>query len=259
MLNVSDLSLRLGRRSIFENVWLTAQAGQVTALVGPSGAGESRLLAAMTGDLPYHGRVTLNGHDIATASTVELSEIRALLPQATQMSFPFTVLEVVRMGRMRVAQDDRVALEALTRVGLGGFAGRFYQELSGGEQQRVQLARVMVQVWEPSGPDHARWLFLDEPVSSLDIGHQLQVMQIVRAFAKGGGGVMMVMHDLNLTAMSADSVILLSGGEVLHQGTAQDKLHDDLLSRAYGCLIAVNRVPKAGVFLLPQMAGWDGA
>lgn len=255
MLKVAHLSISYGRRTIVSELSFTAKAGQVTAVVGPSGAGKSSLLAALTGDLPFDGAITLNGRDITRASAAELSHIRAVLPQSTPMSFPFTVLEVVRMGRMRCPKGDRIAQQALTRVGLRGFEGRFYQELSGGEQQRAQLARVLVQVWEPIEADEARWLFLDEPVSNLDIGHQLQVMEIIRDFATAGGGVVMVMHDLNLTAMCADSVLLLSGGKVLHHGNPQDSLRNDLLSQAYGCSIAVNRVPDTGVYLLPQMAG----
>jgi iron complex transport system ATP-binding protein len=254
MLHVSNLSLQYGRRTVLQDISFSAAAGQVTALVGPSGAGKSSLMAALTGDLSYGGKATLNGKDIARASAVELSEVRAVLPQSTPMSFPFTVLEVVRMGRMRRAQDDQIILDALTRVGLRGFEGRFYQELSGGEQQRVQLARVLVQVWEPIGSKEVRWLFLDEPVSSLDIGHQLQVMQLVQDFAATGGGVVMVMHDLNLTAMCADSVLLLSDGKILHHGAPQDSLSDNRLSQAYGCRIVVNRTPKHGVYVLPQVA-----
>ncbi|MEM6660127.1 MAG: ATP-binding cassette domain-containing protein, partial [Pseudomonadota bacterium] len=103
MLTVTDLSLKLGRRTILDQIGLTAHPGQVTAVVGPSGAGKSTLLAALTGDLGYQGSITLNALNIATASAVELADIRAVLPQATPMSFPFTVLEVVRMGRMRMA------------------------------------------------------------------------------------------------------------------------------------------------------------
>ena len=254
MLAANHLSVRLGRRSILRDLSFRAMAGQVTAIVGPSGAGKSTLLAALTGDIDYSGSVTLDKRDLAQASVAELADLRAVLPQATPMSFPFTVLEVVRMGRLRRANDDRVAARALERVGLTGFEGRFYQELSGGEQQRVQLARVLLQVWEPVGPQGPRWLFLDEPVSSLDIGHQLQVMQIIRQFAAQGGGVVMVMHDLNLTSMCADNVILMADGGLLHQGAPQETLRDDLLSRAYGCRIAVNRIPETGVYLLPQVA-----
>lgn len=254
MLAVNQLSVRLGRRTILHDLSFRAMAGCVTAIVGPSGAGKSTLLSALTGDIDHSGSVALNHRDLAATSGSALADMRAVLPQSTPLSFPFTVLEVVRMASLKRASDDRIAALALSRVGLGGFEGRFYQELSGGEQQRVQLARVLVQVWEPVGPRGPRWLFLDEPVSSLDIGHQLQVMQIIREFSEQGGGVVMVMHDLNLTSMCADSIILLANGMLLHKGAPQDTLRDDLLSRAYGCRITVNRTPETGPYLLPQVA-----
>mgnify|MGYP000005826235 CR=1 FL=1 len=259
MLIASDLTVRQGQRVVLRGVSLQAQPGEVTVVVGPSGAGKSTLLAALTSDLPYDGSVTLNDLDIKNANAVELAQLRAVLPQSTPMTFPFTVLEVVRIGQIRSGADDQIAMRALAHVGLSGFAGRFYQELSGGEQQRVQLARVLAQVWEPVQQGVPRWLFLDEPVSSLDIGHQIQVMQIIRDFAQGGGGVVMVMHDLNLTAMCADSLVLLVDGKILCQDKPEVALSDELLSRAYGCEIMVNRIPESGVFLLPQVVRPRGA
>src|SRR5690606_21651506 len=127
--------------------------------------------------------------------------------------FPFTVREVVELGLLDgpglLRHEDRAA-QALAAVDLTGFAGRFYQELSGGEQQRVQLARVLCQVWDPVGEDDPRFLLLDEPVSSLDISHQLTIMRLARRFADRGGGVVAIMHDLNLTAMFADHVTILA-------------------------------------------------
>lgn len=152
MLSVSELSVHLGRRKILHKLSFNAMAGQVTAIVGPSGAGKSTLLSVLTGDVDFLGSVTLHKRDLKQMSTTQLAEMRAVLLQATPMSFPFTVLEVVRMDRLRRTGCDRITAQALERVGQGGFEGRFYQELSGGEQQRVQLARVLVQVWEPSDP-----------------------------------------------------------------------------------------------------------
>lgn len=125
----------------------------------------------------------------------------------------------------------------------------------GGEQQRVQLARVLTQVWNPM-PSEAEpcWLFLDEPVSSLDIGHQLQVMELLQEFASRGGGVVMVMHDLNLTAMCADTIALLSDGAIIKHGAPPEVLTNALLSRAYGCDVLVNRIPNDCTFVLPQVA-----
>ena len=257
MLTATHLTVRIGRRCILADVGFQARAGAVTAIVGPNGSGKTSLLRALTGEVASQGRIILNGIDIATARPAHLAGIRAVLPQSTPLAFPFLVAEVVRLGLMSglAARDHSVAGQALAAVGLQGFAMRLYQELSGGEQQRVQFARVLAQVWEPTGPEGPRWLFLDEPVASLDIGHQLQVMTLARRYADAGGGVVAVMHDLNLTAMFADHVALLAEGRVLAAGHPSDILTDSHLSRAYGCALRVNTPPAIGTYILPHAAG----
>ena len=257
MLIATDIAVALSGNSVLKGATFRAEAGRITAIVGPNGSGKTTLLRAMTQDLPYRGRVTLDGTDIATMPGWKLASRRGVLPQASRIAFPFTVLEIVRLGLMAaadVAPETRVS-EALARVGLSGFEGRYYQELSGGEQQRAQLARVLCQVWEPIGPDGPRWLFLDEPVASLDIGHQLEVMDLVQDYATRGGGVVAVMHDLNLTALYAHSVAMLAGGSVVAQGTPAEVLTDAILSSAYRCALRVNRAPEPpATYLLPHMA-----
>lgn len=253
----TGVSVRIGKRPILEGADLWARAGEVTAIVGPNGSGKTTLMRAVTGELPAGGHISLNGEDISTLRPHQIAAMRGVLPQATVLAFPFTVIEVVRMGLQAGvhARRDEVALQALEAVDLSHHAGRFFQELSGGEQQRAQLARVLAQVWEPVEGGEPRWLFLDEPVSSLDIGHQLTVMQIARRYAEGGGGVVAVMHDLNLTAMFADRVTLMRGGTVAAAGAVEDVLTDALLSDAYQCRIRVNRAPPGGgTYLLPQAA-----
>jgi len=257
MLEAKNISVSLGGTSILDAVSFQAQAGQVTAIVGPNGSGKTTLLRAVTGDAAYHGIVSLEGADIASMPAWHLASLRAVLPQASILSFPFTVIEVVRMGLRRGASGgfEGIALAALTRVGLEGYADRFYQELSGGEQQRVQLARVLSQVWNPVQNGVPRWLLLDEPVSSLDIGHQLQLMKILRDFASAGGGVIAVMHDLNLTAMFADYVMVMANGQLIAAGSTPRVFTDDVLSRAYNCRLQTNVLPSKGVpYVLPQMA-----
>src|SRR5690606_21290168 len=123
------------------------------------------------------------------------------------------------------------------------------------EQQRVQLARVLCQVWAPVLEGEPRWLFLDEPVSSLDIKHQLVIMKIGRDFAARGGGVVAILHDLNLTAMFADHVMVVSKGRVAAAGAPHAVLTDDLIERVFDCRLKVGAVPAAGVpFVLPQSA-----
>ncbi|MBY6200637.1 heme ABC transporter ATP-binding protein [Maritalea mobilis] len=257
MLSAKNIRVNLGASPVLHGVDLTAQPGEVTCIVGPNGSGKTTLLRAMTQDLPYEGDIRLDGDDIAQMPGWHLATRRGVLPQASRIAFPFTVLEIVRLGQMAAADPapPHRASEALERVGLAGFEGRYYQELSGGEQQRVQLARVLTQVWHPVGHDGPRWLFLDEPVSSLDIGHQLEVMDLMADYAAQGGGVVAVMHDLNLTAIYAQSVAMLAGGRVMAQGSPAAVLTDAALSHAYGCQLRVNATPgEAATFLLPHMA-----
>jgi iron complex transport system ATP-binding protein len=171
------------------------------------------------------------------------------------------VREIVKLGLaggragISSAEAERLPERALAKVDLEGFAGRFYQELSGGEQQRVQLARVLCQVWAPVLDGEARYLFLDEPVSSLDIRHQLIIMDIARDFARRGGGVVAILHDLNLTAMYADSIYVMQRGRLAASGAPQDVLGDNLIEQVFGCRLRVGAVPAGNMpFVLPQSA-----
>ena len=250
-----DIRLKLGRNQILHGLNLTAQTGRLTAIIGPNGSGKTSLLRALTREhVPDSGQITLNGRDIAGLRPEVLATIRAVLPQQTTLSFPFTAAEIIQIGLTARAEPgrDRLIEAALAKVGLPGYGGRLYQELSGGEQQRVQLARVLVQVWHPVGRDGPCWLFLDEPVSSLDIAHQISVMELAADYVRQGGGVVAVMHDLNLTAMFADHVLLMQDGGSLAEGPPAEVLTDKLLSTAYGCRLRVNLAPPGGVWILPQ-------
>jgi iron complex transport system ATP-binding protein len=252
-----EISVAYGNHQALRSVSLTARPGEVTAIVGPNGSGKSSLLGAITGTLPYQGRVSLNGRDVAGLKPWELAAQRAVLPQASRLAFPFSVIEVVRLGLQAGTSGDQpqVPMQALARVGLAHHAERTFQDLSGGEAQRVMLARVLAQVWAPVERGQPRWLLLDEPVSSLDIAHQLQVMEIARDFARAGGGVLAVMHDLNLTALYADRVAILSQGEKLAFGPPAAVLTDATLSRAYGCALRVSAPPPSDIpYVLPHAA-----
>ena len=256
-LEAKNIRVRYGRHEALRGVSLIARPGEVTAIVGPNGSGKSTLLGAIVGSTPHQGEIRLNGRPVADYSAWRLAALRAVLPQSSRLAFSFTVLEVVRIGLQSGTAGDRpeVPMHALARVGMAHYADRFYQELSGGEAQRVMLARVLAQVWAPVEDGEPRWLLLDEPVSSLDIAHQLQVMQIARDFANAGGGVLAVMHDLNLTALYADHVAVLADGERLAFGAPQEVLTDNTLSRAYRCTLRVSAPTPAGIpYILPHAA-----
>jgi len=252
MFSARHLRVDLGRRAILAGIDFDAEAGALTAIVGPNGSGKTTLLRALSGELAAEGEIRLNGRDMGALKPWQLAERRAVLPQATVLGFPFTVREVVGLGAGRRSADPMLAERALERVDLAHFGGRFYQELSGGEQQRVQLARVLCQVWSPAIDGEPCWLLLDEPVSSLDIRHQLLVMEIARAFARAGGGVIAILHDLNLAALFADRIVLMGRGRIVAAGPPGEVLEDEALSAVFGCVLRVG-VPPAGVpFVLPH-------
>ena len=261
MIEARKVSIAIGRRRIVTDVDFTARPGEVTAIVGPNGSGKTTLLKALAGELSCEGRIAINGRDLAGMKPAEAAALRAVLPQTTSLAFPFTVREIVRLGLLGgrsgalAGEAERLPERALAKVDLDGFAGRFYQELSGGEQQRVQLARVLCQVWAPVLEGVPRYLLLDEPVSSLDIRHQLTIMDIARDFARRGGGVVAVLHDLNLTAMYADRIHVMHGGRLAASGVPDEVLVDSLLEKVFGCNLKVGAVPPAGApFILPQSA-----
>ncbi|MFV0491683.1 MAG: heme ABC transporter ATP-binding protein [Pseudorhodobacter sp.] len=262
-IRASGITVNYGVRKALDDVAFTARAGELAAIVGPNGSGKTTLLNALTGEIRHRGRVEINGRDMARISSPDLARLRAVLPQSGSISFPFTVLELVRLGltaglaSARIEDHDSLPMRAIEKVGLRGYEGRLVQQLSGGERQRAQLARVLVQIWEPVLDGSPRWLFLDEPVSALDIAHQLQVMQMARDYARAGGGVIAVMHDLNLTAMFADHVLLMMQGRERAAGRPAEVLNDNDLSICYGCKLRTNTKPPAdGPWILPQASGW---
>ncbi|WP_299815962.1 heme ABC transporter ATP-binding protein [uncultured Roseibium sp.] len=259
-LHVERASVSIGRVQIVQDVSFHAHAGEFVAIIGPSGSGKTTLLKAMTGELSYSGSIRLAGMETGKLSAEYLAQMRGVLPQASQISFPLNVSEVVGLGVIdrRQGRDGRARRirDALAKVGLHGFEGRSYQELSGGEQQRVQLARVLCQVWEPVADDgNPRWLFLDEPVSSLDIKHQYQIMQLAAGYAAAGGGVVAVMHDLNLTAAFADRILVMKGGKRLSFGGRDEVMQADLLSEAYDFPLALTRSGESDVPLVVPGGG----
>ncbi len=258
MIRAENLVVRAGRVPLLSGISLAIHPGRVMAIIGPNGAGKSTLLRALTGEIrPAAGRVTLEGADIVRLRPGALAARRAVLPQAATLAFPFTVHEVVRLGaldrRAGPSVDARV-VAALARVDLAGFGGRLYQELSGGEQQRVHLARVLCQLPNPCPDGRPSFLFLDEPTASLDLRHQLMTLAAARDFAAAGGGVVAVLHDMNLAARHADEITVIDRGRLVAEGPPAEVLTEPLLRTVFGVALPVGHTADGVPFVLPHAA-----
>ncbi|MFE7890583.1 heme ABC transporter ATP-binding protein [Streptomyces sp. NPDC057412] len=243
----AGLHVRLGERQVLGGVSVTVRAGEVLALVGPNGAGKSTLLGALAADLPATGGVVrVHGRPADEWTAPELALRRAVLPQATDLSFPFTVEEVVRMGRAPHAaspdEDDLAVAAAMAATEVSGFAGRPFAALSGGERARVALARVLAQ--------RAPLLLLDEPTAALDLRHQELVLRVCRERARAGDAVVVVLHDLGLAAAYAHRVAILHRGRVAADGTPAEVFSEELLSEVYDQPVDVLSHPRTGAVLV---------
>lgn len=248
VLTAAQLQLRRGGRPVIDDVSLTLAPGEMVALIGPNGAGKSTLLRLLTGYLaPDAGACALAGRRLEHWSARALSRCRAVMLQQTQLPFDWSVEAVVAMGRApwALADEQGIVRQVMALTGSSALFGRRYNTLSGGEQQRVQLARALAQLWQDGGPQG--WLFLDEPTSALDLYHQQQLLRLLKHLTRGSAlHVCVVVHDLNLAALWADRLILLHAGKIVAAGTAQAVIQREVIRKWYGAQVHVTQHPEQG-------------
>ncbi|WP_314649127.1 heme ABC transporter ATP-binding protein [uncultured Microbacterium sp.] len=244
------LTVRVGEgRAILDDAAIEIRAGEVHALVGPNGAGKSTLFGVLAGDItPQSGRVHLDGAAVTGIRSRALARQRAVLLQENTVTFPFTVEQVVRMGRAPWARsaeaddDDEIVAESLAATEVAPLSARAVTSLSGGERARVALARVLAQ--------RTGILLLDEPTAALDLKHHEDVMRLIAAQTRRGAAVAIVLHDLNAALAHADRVTLLSGGRVVDSGIPSDVLTTERIEEVYGQPVDVFPHPVSGVPLV---------
>jgi iron complex transport system ATP-binding protein len=238
VLRARDVSFAYDRALVLDGVELAAHAGQVVGLIGPNGSGKTTLLRILYAALsPRAGLVCLDDEPVASIGSRELARRLAVVAQEAPAELPITVAEMVLLGRSPhrgafasyTAADHRVAAAALRRVGARQLADRAFAQLSGGEKQRVLIARALAQ--------QAHYLLLDEPTNHLDIRYQHQVLGLVRTFEVT---TIVVLHDLNLAARYCDQLLLLDRGTLVRSGPTEHVLEPELLERVYG--VGVRRV-----------------
>ncbi|MDP3255146.1 heme ABC transporter ATP-binding protein [Bosea sp. (in: a-proteobacteria)] len=254
------LSFRAGGRDLVREASLELAPGTTTILIGPNGAGKSTLLKLMTGEAkPSGGEIRIDGEALTAIPAWRLACQRAVMAQHARLVFPFSVYEVASLGvdgigrAMTRLRREALVGESLAAAGVLDLAGRAYQTLSGGEQQRVQFARVLCQIEAGRSVASRQALFLDEPIASLDLCHQLALLDMARAIAGRGVAVLIVLHDLNLAVTYADHLVVMDQGQIIAQGAPAKTLDDALLRQVFKVDLSLSRAPAPGLpFLLPQ-------
>jgi iron complex transport system ATP-binding protein len=260
LVQARGLSFSAGGRALVRDATLALEPGSTTILIGPNGAGKSTLLKLMTGEAkPSGGEIRFDGEALAAIPAWRLACQRAVMAQHARLVFPFSVYEVASLGvdgigrAMTRLRRDALVGECLAAAGVLDLAGRAYQTLSGGEQQRVQFARVLCQIEAGRSVASRQALFLDEPIASLDLCHQLALLDMARAVAARGVAVLIVLHDLNLAVTYADHLVVMDQGRIITQGAPAKTLDDALLRQVFKVDLSLSRAPVPGLpFLLPQ-------
>lgn len=244
LINVNNLSFSINNRDLLKNISLHLKSSEFVVILGRNGAGKSTLIKHLSGELGKQG-VELFGTPLTQINPTEVAKKRAILPQQASISFAYEVLDVVLLGRIphnrrESNTDRRIALDCLQRVGLAGYEERNIQTLSGGEQQRVHLARALAQLHSEASE---RVLLLDEPTSSLDLAYQHSTLRLAKELCSEGVGVLAILHDLNLAAQYASRVLILSDGQMIAKGTPQEALTCENIHKAYGHEVVVTKHP----------------
>jgi len=240
MLVGRNITFRVGSKELISDISASFAPGGLHLIVGPNGAGKSTLVKVLARLLrPQTGMVEYEGSDVVHVSEAELAKRRAVLSQAVEIAFPLTVREVVMMGRYPHFSgrpgptDEQIVDEVMQHFDVTEFKDRYYQSLSGGERQRVNFARVLAQLW--SHTTSCRYLFLDEPLTFLDIRHQIDFMKRIRSFTKDTDVVTVgVVHDLNLAARFADQILMLDEGRIVANGPPSEVLTTEKIKQVFG-------------------------
>ncbi len=236
LLNLANIKVHKNNNLLLDGVSCSAASGEILAVIGANGAGKSTLVNVISGELsPRSGKLQLNGQNFESLTSQARAQQIGIMPQYSPLNFPFRVAEVVALGRTPhtsgAERDKFIVEQAIAELDLNHLRDRRYTELSGGEKQRTQLARVFSQVWPE--PNIAGLLILDEPSASLDIGHKQLLMHSLRNMAQRGLAILWIEHDLNLVAQFADRILALSEGKTVAYGATETCLNAELIKEMY--------------------------
>ncbi len=248
MVEVVGASYRAGGNLILDDVTARFRRGRFNVILGPNGAGKSSLLKIATGLLrPSAGHVTYDGRSVRDFGPAELARRRAVLSQHVELAFPLPVRDVVLMGRYPHygrspgAHDVEIVDRALEMVGMLDRRAQHYPTLSGGEQQKVQLARVLAQIWSYDGTSAHNYLFLDEPTASLDVHYQIHLLDVARELLAHECTVVAILHDMNVAFHYGDAFLLMENGRLVKEADDARELSTELIERVFR--VTARRIP----------------
>lgn len=261
MLEAKHLYVKIKDQYLLQDLSLQVSPGELVAVVGANGAGKSTLLKALSGECrPSGGEVSINGERLRQFNTWQMARMRGVLSQSVHLAFSMTAIETVLLGRFSYHQEEspaqsaQIAEWALQQVQMAAFAHRDVSTLSGGEQQRVHLARILAQIYEPQARN-PKYLLLDEPVSSLDIARQHDVLALAQQLTRRHQlGCLLVIHDMNLAAQYADRVVMLKQGRALRTGTPAEVFRPAFISEVFDIAAFVQQHP---IFGCPQVTTYQ--
>lgn len=245
MLSISNTKYTIGHTHIINGISINFEPGKFHVIVGPNGSGKSTFLKIFSGEIkPQQGMVQYDNTPLLQLDKIALAQRRAVMSQQPELHFPLAVSEVVMMGRYPhfnynpTKKDESICEAAMAKLEVTHFANRNYLTLSGGEKQRVQFARVLAQVWETPSAG-SRYLFLDEPISSLDIHYQHQFLQIAKQLTSENIVLIAVLHDLNLSIQYADNMVFMKEGRIQANGKPADIITAELIHSVFNIPVSV--------------------
>ncbi|HJN49927.1 MAG: heme ABC transporter ATP-binding protein [Pseudomonadales bacterium] len=245
-LTAADAGYAIGAAELLHGISLDINPGELIIAVGPNGAGKSTMMKLLSGEIfPSLGQVAIDGIDLKQWQLRKLARIMAVLPQQSELNFPFRVHEVVSLGRIPHAtgrhRDLEIVEELLVKLDINHLAQRDFTTLSGGEKQRTQIARILAQIW-----DHQQGTFilLDEPTSSLDLAHQQATLKMIKELTAAGAGVFVILHDMNLAAQFADRLVLLHRGGIVSDGDPWSVLSQENIKRVFDLDVSIISHPE---------------
>ena len=254
ILSVKQISYEINNIVINNDINFNINYGDSVSIIGPNGSGKTTLLRLISGDiLPSSGKIFFRGKELEEWCSKRISTKRAVLPQNSYITFPFTVKEVIQMGRFPFPEnnnfDENIINNLIQTFDLADFLDRDFTSLSGGEKQRVQLARVFAQIWSE---DHynGKLLILDEPTSFLDIKHQLHFFEIINSFKQNGLTVLMVLHDINHAISFSDKIAMLKKSELVCFGDTKDVIKTKNLNDVFDINLKLVNIDSNGKTLV---------